>query len=53
MYMPIAKIFEIMSGIEFVSKCIVEGSLLVRTRDIDTPDDYERMVEWFKKGCKE
>lgn len=28
-------------------------SLLVRTRDIDTPDDYERMVEWFKKGCKE
>lgn len=27
--------------------------LTVRTRDIDTPDDYERMIEWFKKGCRE
>lgn len=25
----------------------------VRTRDIDTPDDYERMIEWFEKGCEE
>lgn len=29
------------------------NSLYIRTRDIDTPDDYERMIEWFEAGCKE
>ncbi len=26
-------------------------SVEIRTRDIDTPDDYDRMIKWFKNGC--
>lgn len=28
-------------------------SVFVRTRDIDTPDDYDRMIKWFINGCKD
>ena len=28
-------------------------ALNIRTRDIDTPEDYERMIEWYKNGCEE
>lgn len=28
-------------------------SVNVRTRDIDTPDDYDRMIKWFKAGCND
>ena len=27
-------------------------SLRIRTRDIDTPDDYDRMIDWFSNGCE-
>ena len=26
--------------------------IMVRTREIDTPEDYERAIEWFEEGCK-
>ena len=26
--------------------------MLLRTREIDTPEDYEQAVEWFENGCK-
>ena len=25
--------------------------IMVRTREIDTPEDYEQAIEWFEKGC--
>lgn len=28
-------------------------AMKIRSRDIDTPDDYDRMIEWFKKGCED
>lgn len=27
-------------------------SVSLRARDIDTPDDYDRMIKWFNHGCK-
>lgn len=27
-------------------------SVQLRARDIDTPDDYDRMLRWFNEGCK-
>ena len=24
----------------------------IRTREIDTPEDYERAIDWFEKGCE-
>ena len=36
-----------------LNKLLPMKYLRIRTRDIDTPDDYERMIEWFEKGCKE
>ncbi|SHM13149.1 NTP transferase domain-containing protein [Ruminococcus flavefaciens] len=26
-------------------------SIFVRTREIDTPEDYEQAIEWFENGC--
>lgn len=26
--------------------------VMVRTREIDTPEDYEQAIEWFEEGCK-
>jgi len=35
-----------------IQKFLPMESLWIRTRDIDTPDDYDRMLEWYKKSCE-
>ncbi len=27
------------------------SAVILRARDIDTPDDYDRMIKWFNSGC--
>lgn len=38
---------------EMLQKLLPLRSIEVRTRDIDTPDDYDRMIEWYQNGYKE
>ncbi len=28
-------------------------ALFLRTREIDTPDDYDHMIEWFEDGMEQ
>lgn len=36
---------------EMLNKLLPIHSITVRTRDIDTPDDYNRLIEWYEGGC--
>lgn len=38
---------------ELIHKYLPMKYVKLRTRDIDTPDDYERMIEWFNTGCND
>lgn len=36
---------------ELLNKLLPIHSIPVRTRDIDTPDDYNGLVDWYEGGC--
>ena len=38
---------------EMFSPLLPMPVFVLRARDIDTPDDYEKMIEWFENGCNE
>lgn len=38
---------------EVINPLLPIESFMMRMREIDTPDDYENAVNWFKNGCNE
>ena len=38
---------------EMIATSLPLQTVIMRTREIDTPEDYERAIEWFKHGCVE
>ncbi len=41
------------SVIEMMKEHLPLPLIRVRSREIDTPDDYEKMVNWFANGCQD
>lgn len=38
---------------EMITQSLPLRTVIMRTREIDTPEDYDRAIEWFENGCLE